>query len=453
MIGGMSALPPGPRSQLWSLLQYLRDPVHCMLPMAREYGETLLFPGSPPLVCTGDPAGIHAIYTADPDAVEPLNVDLGEFIGARSLLLLRGAEHRRARKLMAPPFHAARMRAYGEVIVRLTEEHTVTWRAGQVVRMLEVLPRISLAVILRTIFGVTEPGRTAELAALLLEITTRISPLLALVPALRRELGGIGPYAAYARRRRRLHAQLDALIAAGRAAGPRDDVLSLLLAARDEEGRPMPDAELRDQLILLVFAGHETTAMAIGWGLYALHRPENAGALARLREELVALGPEPGPAALEGSRYLAAVCDETLRRFPLAPAPNPRRLLRPLELAGYTLPAGTAVAAAIGIAHFREAVYPEPLRFLPERFLGRPFSPFEFLPYGGGARRCLGAALASYEIRLVLGTLLRRFRLRLATLRPDRGRVRAANAGPADGRMVVEGRLDGAAGALTRGAP
>lgn len=439
----MSSLPPGPRSALWSLAQYVRDPVHCMLPIAKKYGETFTFPGKPPLVCAGDPAGIKAIYSADPDAVEPLNTDLGEFVGARSLILLRGAEHRRARKLMSPPFHGARMRAYGETICRVAERRSDPWRAGQPVDMVDALQQISLDVILQTIFGVTEPVRMATLATLLLEITNKISPLLALFPALRREFGGIGPYAAYARRRRELHAQLDALIAAGRAAGPREDVLSLLLAARDDEGRPMPDADIRDQLILLVFAGHETTAMAMAWAIHALHRPESAAALERLRGELAALGPEPGPAALEKQAYLEAVCNETLRRYPLAPAPNPRRLLKPLEVAGYTIPAGGAVAAAIGVAHFREEVYPEPLTFRPERFLERQFSPFEFLPYGGGARRCLGAAMASYEMKLVLGTLLRRFKFRLASLRPDHGKVRAANAGPSHGaRVIVEERLD-----------
>lgn len=438
----MSALPPGPRSALWSLYRYVRDPVYCMVPLAKKYGETFTFPGKPPLVCAGDPASIKAIYTADPDSLAPLNTTLGEFIGPRSLILLAGAEHRKARKLMSPPFHGARMRAYGETIVRLAEQRSADWRPGQTIDMIEAAQKISLDVILQTIFGVTEPEKMATLAKSLIDITQKFSPLIAMVPALRREFGGIGPYAAYARRRRELYAQLDALIAAGKAAGPREDILSLLLAARDEEGRPMPDDEVRDQLILLVFAGHETTALTIGWAMYALHRPENAAVLERLRAELAALGPEPSPAALDKQEYLAAVLDETLRRFPLAPAPNPRKLLRPLELPGCTVPAGVAVAPAIGIAHFREEAYPEPMTFRPERFIGKQFTPFEFLPYGGGARRCLGAALAGYEMRLVVGTLIRRFRFRAASLKPDHGKVRAVNAGPSYGaRVVVEERL------------
>lgn len=433
----MATLPPGPRSSLGFMVRYLRDPIGCMLPLAREYGDPVLFPGSPAVVFTGDPAGIKAIYSADPDTFEPLNQDLGVFVGARSLILLGGAEHRRARKLMTPPFHGARMRAYGEQIVRLTEQRTAAWRPGQRVSMLDALQHVSLDVILQAIFGVTDPERMASLSRLLLVITNGISPLIALVPSLRREFGGVGPYASFMRRRRRLHQQLDALIAERRAAGPREDILSLLLSARDEDGQPMPDDEVRDQLVLLVLAGHETTAIAIAWSLYALHRPENAAVLERLRAELE--GADPAPEVLEKLPYLEATCQETLRRYPIAPAPSPRRLLRPFELMGYTLPAGMGVCAAIALAHFREEVYPEPMRFRPERFLERQFSPFEFLPFGGGSRRCLGAAMASYEMKLVLGTLLRRYKLRLDSLRPDTGAVRAANAGPARGvKMIVE---------------
>jgi len=435
----MVALPPGPRSSIWSMIQYLRDPIGCMAPLVRRYGDPVTAPFKPPMVCTGDPAGIKAIYTADPDTFAPLSQDLAMIVGRRSLLLLEGAEHRRARKLMAPPFHGARMRAYGEQICRLAEQHTAGWSAGQEVPLAEVAQRISLDVIMQAVFGLRDPARMAELSALLLEYVNGISPLLVLFPELRRELGGHGPYAALLRRRRRLHEQLDALIAAARAAGPRDDILSLLAHARYEDGEPMSDEELRDQLLLLVIGGHETTAISMAWSFYALHRPENAAALERLRAELSALGPEPDVEKLDKQPYLEAVCNETLRRYPLAPAPAARKLLRPMELLGYTLPAGTGVSVAIGIAHFREDLYPDPLRFRPERFLERKFTPFEFVPFGGGARRCLGAAMAAYEMRLVLGTVLPRYRLRLASLRPDRGKARAVNAGPAHGvKMIVE---------------
>ncbi|WP_437581654.1 cytochrome P450 [Sorangium sp. So ce887] len=438
----MPTLPPGPSSKLWTLIRYLRDPIGCMVPLAQRYGDPFSFPGDPPMVCTGDPVGIKAIYTADPDTFAPLSADLSVFLGRRSMILLQGAEHRRLRKLMMPPFHGARVRAYGEAICRLAERHTADWQPDRQVMVYEVAQRISLDVILQAVFGVSEPERMAGLATLLLDLLNGISPLIALFPSLRRELGGLGPFAAFLRRQRLLREQLDALIAAARVAGPREDILSLLVQARDEDGQPMTDEEIRDQLILLVVAGHETTAISIAWAFYALHRPENAAALERLRAELAALGRDPEVEALDRQPYLEAVCQETLRRYPLAPAPAPRKLLRPLELMGYTLPAGVGVGVAIGVAHFREDLYPEPLRFKPERFLERKFTPFELVPFGGGARRCLGAAMAAHEMRLVLGTILRRYRLRLASLRPDPGKVRAANAGPAHGvRMIVEERL------------
>lgn len=439
----MSSLPPGPRSQLWSLLQYARDPIGCMLPMAGKYGDPFTFPGKVPLVCVGSPEGIKAIYTADPDTFEPLNKDLGFFVGERSVILQSGAEHRRSRKLMMPPFHGARMRAYGEQIVRSTELRTQAWLPGQAVTTLDTLQEISLDVILQAVFGVTDPPRMAKLGALLLALMNGVSPLVVMFPGLRREFAGLGPWARFVARRDRLHAQLDELIAAGRAAGPREDILSLLIAARGEDGEPMSDLEIRDQLVLLVIAGHETTALSMAWALYALHRPENIACLTRLRAELATLAAAAEPERVAQLPYLAAVCDETLRRYPLAPAPNPRKLLRPLTIGAYTLPAGVGVVPAIGVAHFREQAYPEPLVFRPERFLERGPSPFEFLPFGGGARRCLGAALASYEMKLVLATLLRRFTLRLVSQKPEKAKLRAANAGPGGGvRMVVEVRLD-----------
>jgi cytochrome P450 len=436
----MAELPPGPRSSIGPLLQYIRDPLGVMPRMVVRHGDPFTLRGTPPTVFTGDPAGIKAIYSADPDTFAVLNKDMGVFLGERSLILVEGDEHKRKRKLMMPPFHGARMRKYGEAMIRLTEHHTAEWIAGRTVSAFETAQKISLDVILEAVFGVRDGDGRAELAAALLDMLDGFSPLLAIFPVLRRELGGVGPFAAFRRRQRALNARLDALIASARKSEPREDILSLLVGARYEDGEPMGDEDIREQLLLLVVAGHETTAISIAWALDALHRPQSTAVRERLDEELRALGPEPDVDRLDKLPYLEAVCQETLRRYPIAPAASPRKLLRPLELMGYTLPAGIGVAAAIGVAHFREETYPEPLRFRPERFLERKFSPFEYLPFGGGARRCLGAAMAAYEMRLVLGTIMRRFRARLASPKPDRGKIRAANVGPAHGvKLVIEG--------------
>lgn len=434
-----STLPPGPRSSLFSIVDYFRDPIGCLLPYRAKYGDVFTFPGDPPVVMVGDPAAIKAVYSAEPEALAPLNVSLGKLLGPRSVLFLGGAEHKRARKLLAPPFHAARMRAYADSVRSILRARTDALRAGDHVEILRLAQDVSLDVILQAVFGVRDPAEMEALREMLLDITNKMSPLLAVFPQLWHDFGGVGPYASFMRKKRRFHAKLDELIAARRASGPKEDILSLLLDVRDEDGAPLPLDDLRDQLVLLVGAGHETTANAIAWAFYALHRPENAAVLERLRAEVEPAGDDPE--ALARLPYLEAVCNETLRRYPIAPAPNPRKLLRPLEVAGYTLPAGTGVGVAIGMVHFREDLYPEPMKFRPERFLERSFSPFEFVPFGGGLRRCLGAPLAHYEMKLTVGTLIGRLQLRLASLKEDRGKVRLANAGPKGWvEMVVSSR-------------
>jgi cytochrome P450 len=438
-----SALPPGPSNSMALMVAYFRDPIGCMVPIAKKYGNTFTLPGKPPLIVTGDPAGIKAIYSAEPDTFAPMNQDMSVFLGKNSLILQSGAAHKRGRRLMMPPFHGARMRAYGESMRLVTEQNTADWTKGKTVTAFETAQKISLDVILRVIFGVSEPEPMSALSKALLDLLNGFSPLLAVLPAIRHEFGGFGPFAKFRRRQTVLNAQLDGLIAARRADGPHEDILSMLIAARYEGDEPLSDEEIREQLLLLVVAGHETTGISIAWALYALHRTENAAALERLRAELDALGPNPDITTLDNQPYLEAVCQETLRRFPIAPAPSPRKLMRPMDFMGYSLPEGTGLGAAEGIAHFREDLYPDPMRFLPERFIDRKYTPFEFLPFGGGARRCLGAAMASYEMRLVLATIMRRFRLRLASQKPDPGKVRAANAGPKTSiAMVVEERRD-----------
>lgn len=431
----MSTLPPGPRSAALAPLQYMRDPIGCLLPYARRYGPTYTLPGKDPLVVAGEPGAIRDVYTAEPDALEPFDRSQTIFLGEHSMILQGGATHRRQRRLLGPPFLPSRVNVYGPRVVARAEARLEGWAEGRTLSALELGQQVALDVILQAVFGVVEPARMEALSRALRELLDAFSPLLFLFEGLRHDFGGLGPFARFQRRRAALHAAFDELIAEARAAGPREDVLSLILAARDEEGAPLTEAEIRDQLLLLVIAGHETTAIAIAWALYALHREENAAALERLRAELDEA--DPGPEATAALPWLGAVCQETLRRFPLAPAPAARRLLRPLRVGEWELPAGLGVVVGIGVVHFDEAIYPDPWAFRPERFLERSFSPFEYVPFGGGARRCLGAPLAMLEMKLVLATTLRRLRLRLASQRPDGGRVRGANAGPASGVPLV----------------
>lgn len=420
------------------MVQYMRDPIGCFQPSVKRYGDPVVLPSSPPTLFTGDPAGIKAIYTAPPEILEPQAQDTAFLLGSSSLILASGDRHRRLRRLLNPPFLGSRVRAHAGSIHDTVERRLIDWTPGSTRSAVQAGQAIALDVILRAVFGVEDQAAQRALGAAVLGTLSSVSPLLLFFPWLKRPLWGMGPFDRVVRQRAALDAELDVLIAGARARGPGADVLSLLLGAKVEDEQPLTDAEIRDQLLLLVVAGHETTGLTLAWALYALHRPEHAAALERARAAVAGLSPEQ----LVDEPYLEAVCQETLRRFPLAPAPAPRRLLAPFELLGLKLDPGVGVCAAPGIAHFREDLYPDPWTWRPERFLERTYSPFEFIPFGGGARRCLGASLAMTELKIGLGWVLQHLRLRLADLTPDPGKVRAANSGPRSGvDLVVEERL------------
>jgi cytochrome P450 len=208
----------------------------------------------------------------------------------------------------------------------------------------------------------------------------------------------------------------------------RDDILSLLLAARDEAGQPMTDEELRDELLTLLFAGHETTASALAWALYWLDRlPE---VKEKLLEEIDSLGSHPDPSAIAKLPYLNAVCCETLRIYPIAISPFPRILKVPMEIGGYQFQPGAILIISIYLTHQREDLYPQPKQFKPERFLERQFSPYEYLPFGGSNRRCIGAAFALFEMKLVLANILSNYDLTLASKRPVKPTRRGLTVAP-----------------------
>jgi cytochrome P450 len=433
----MSKLPAGPSmaAVLLATLRPMPDHTSTLRAWADRYGDpfTLRTPTGP-VVLTTDPEAIRTLYTADPetfvaaipDALEPM-------IGANSLLLTSGPRHTAARKLLAPPFHGARMRAYG----RLMRDATLRWTSrltpGARFSAQELAQDISLEVILRAVFGVTTPEQAERFHGAVLAMIEAFRPSLVLLPSLRR-LGDLGPWGNYRRKRRVFEDLVFSEIAARRAdSGEREDILSLLVAARHEDGSPLGDREILDHLVTMVVAGHETTAIAIAWACYGLHH--EPATLARLRADVDALGQDPEPDTVARIPYLEAVWQEALRLWPMAIALG-RKLARPFTLKGHALPAGVHVAVCM-LLHFRDDLYPEPLAFRPERFLAHSFSPFEYIPFGGGARRCIGAAFAAYEMKVVLATLLSRFELRLAIDRPPRPVLRAGTMGPEGGVPMI----------------
>jgi cytochrome P450 len=404
-------------------LRYLKNPYGVFRTMQAKYGDPFFSPNfEANLVVTGQPDGIRAIFAADPAIFEPIGVDIMRVLfGSGSLLALDGDAHRAARKLLAPPFHGARMQAYATLIRRRTLARLEAIAPGQPFDAEALLQAISLDVIIEAVFGVSDAQFIDRFHTATRQLIAAIKPSFLIFKFMRRDFGA---YRRFLRARQRVDALLAEAIAARRAApDDRPDILGMLLAARYDDGTAMPDEDVIAQLLTLVTAGHETTATALQWALYELHRAPDA--LARLRAEIDGASVD----ALPRLPYLGAVCDETLRLWPLFPALT-RKLRRPLELCGYTVPAGQGVAAAIFLAHRREEVFPEPDRFRPERFLERSFGPFEYLPFGGGARRCLGAAFASFEMKLVLGTLLGAARFSLASTGPIRLAQRNVAVGP-----------------------
>lgn len=403
----MSALPPGFLSfSPLRGLHFIREPDDFFRECIATYGDPFcarLQTG--PVAVTAEPEGAREVFTADPDTFEPLSRLLLEpVVGESSVLLLAGERHKRERRLLMPPFHGERMRAYGALMQDCTRRQLEGRAPGSNVVAQKLTQAISLEIIIRAVFGVEEPERRRQFHEALVEYVEAYTPMLALVKGLRQSFGGLGPWARFQRKVARLDALLTEELGRRRASGEgREDVLSLLLSARDEDGQPMTDTEVKDELRTMLIAGHETTAIGMTWALHHLHR--NPEARRRLEEELAPLGPKPEPEALTRLPWLSAVCDESLRLHPVIHLVT-RKLRRPFTLRGYELPAGMGLMVAIIRIHAHPTVYPEPERFRPERFLERKYSPFEYLPFGGGNRRCLGAAFALYEMKVVLGSLL-----------------------------------------------
>ena len=416
-----SALPPGP--QLPAIVQglfFVARPVGYFDRCRMRYGDpfTIRLPTTPPVVMFSDPAAIREIFTGDEDVLRAgeATVVLRPILGANSLLLLDGERHLRERRMMMPPFHGDRMRAYGDVMRDVTERAVATWPIGRPFPLMRETQTITLDVIVRTVFGMTDGAAMAPLRDRLRRfVALAVNPIY-LWRSLQVDIGPLSPWGRFVRLRREIDAMLDAEIAVRRSAGDdstRSDVLHLLLAARDETGAPMGDAELRDELMTLLLAGHETTATALAWTVHRiLTEPGVYDAVRRELEQVV--GSRPVAADDVGRlEYLDAVVKETLRLNPVIPDVM-RILKRPLRIGGVDLPAGVGVAPNIHAAHRRAQAWPEPERFRPERFLGTRPSPYEFFPFGGGMRRCLGMAFALYEMKIVLATLLARADLALA---------------------------------------
>lgn len=438
------SLPPGPKQPAFlQILRWIRHPIAFMEECARRYGDcfTIRFPFGPgTLVFFSNPEAIKEIFTGDPDQLRAgeANVVVRPLLGQNSLLLLDGARHLHERRLMMPPFHGERMQVYSEVMREITDRAIERWPVGQPFAIHPTMQQITLNVILRTVFGIDESATLARLRDLLTEVLARGANPLTLLPWFQIDLGPRSPWGRLVRLRREIDELLFAEFARRRAEGRagHEDVLAMLIEARDESGQPMTDLQLRDELMTLLVAGHETTATSLAWMFYRiLNRAE---VLENLRAELrrvVGFGPLT-PQHIAKLEYLDATIKETQRLNPILPIVS-RLLKSPARIGGRDLPAGIGVAPCIYLTHHRSDLWPNPTQFTPERFLGKKPSPYEFFPFGGGIRHCLGAAFATYEMKIVLAEILLHTKLRAAPGHTIRVVRRAITFAPSEGMPVI----------------
>jgi cytochrome P450 len=413
-----SMLPPGPSEPAaLQMSEWIVRPTALLRRCAARYGEpfTLKIAWSDaPMVFVSDPADVKRVFGADPDVLrggESSSV-LEPFAGPRSILLLHGAEHLRQRRLMLPPFHGEALARWRGTIAELAAAELDGWTPGEPVRALRRMQALTLEVILRVVFGTGDP-ELRDAIRRTLDMTTSMPRLVAMSLVQK----PVGPWNSFMK----AVTQLDGLIYE-RIDRQADDgsVLAVLRAARHADGSPPARAELRDQLVTLLAAGHETTAGALGWALERLARHPDV--LARVRAG--------------DDEYLEAVIKEVLRVRPVLSIVG-RKTLQPFEVGGWTLPPGVHVTPCIYLTHRRPDLWEDPTAFRPERFLDGAPEPYAFIPFGGGTRRCLGAAFATLEMREVLRAMAARFELAPDRPEGERMRRRSITLTPARGGYVV----------------
>lgn len=436
----------GPKTpQFIQLLEAIARPTERLDADAKRYGDVYIskLSGFRPFVLFSHPQAIQQILTADPSLFDSGigNQILHPLVGDYSLLLLDGSSHQRQRKLLTPPFHGDRMKSYGNLICEITNQVMNQQVVGEIFSMRSVMQEISLKIILRAVFGLDETDKFQEISKLLSSILDAVgSPLnstLLFVPALQKDLGAWSPWGKFIRQRQAINKLIYDEIKTRRVENNilGEDILSLMMSAKDENGQSMTDSELRDELMTLLFAGHETTASALAWAFYWIHKlPE---VKAKLLAEINTIGNNFDANVVVKLPYLTAVCQETLRIYPIAMFTFARILKAPMQIMGYDFEPGTQLTPCIYLTHQREDIYPEPKKFKPERFLTRQFSPYEFLPFGGSNRRCIGMAFALFEMKLVITKVLSHWQMNLAETKPVQPVRRGITLAPSGGVKMM----------------
>ncbi|MEH2349583.1 MAG: cytochrome P450 [Nostoc sp.] len=438
-------LPEGPKTPALLLAyQFETDPLRFMDAMSDRYGDIFtIMADSTPMVIVSNPEGMKQIFTNSKEitASGKLNQDGASIVGSNGLLALDGLPHRNRRKLLMSPMRQTQTQAYGQHICKTTEKVMSQLAVGKSFLAYPTMQKITLEVVLPSLFGLHEGERYEQFRELFSKLISyarsRWLDISLSYPFLKRDLGRWSPwgYWLYLQRQfdKLLHAEIEEC---RQQVDPlRTDVLSELVSACDETGQPMAYEYIRDLFPSLLFGGQDASATAISWALYWIH--STPGVRERLLEELDSLGESLDPAKIITLPYLSAVCNESLRIYPTQVITFPRLVESPIEVMGYKLDPGTVVRGCIYLTHQREDLYPQPKQFRPERFLEKEYSPYEFLPFGGGARRCPGELLALVEMKLVLATILSRYQLALAHQKVEKPKAIGVNYPPASGLKIV----------------
>ncbi|ACK65418.1 cytochrome P450 [Rippkaea orientalis PCC 8801] len=436
-----NSFPNGPESYGFrETLKLIFNPLPALEESRNRYGDIYSFPGIsnlPPSIILGNPQSIEELFTANTDLFDSgaSNAALKPLLGDMSILQLDGNPHQQRRKLLMPSFHGQRLQSYGNIIIEITEKVIKQWKINQPFLMRNVTQEITLKVILKAVFGVNEGEYYDQLrqkfSHYLDLFNSPIYTTTLFLNYLQKDLGSWSPWGHFQRQKQAIYELLSQEIETHRQQDGGEDILSLLLSTTDEDGNPLSKAEIMDELVTLLFAGHDTTASALAWAFYWIHSQPDV--YHNLMNELGTIDAETDPTNIAKLPYLNAVVSETLRIYPIALFAFGRMLKSPLDLMGYSFDKGTIFSPCIYLVHHHPEVYPNSKTFKPERFLERQFSPYEFIPFGGSNRRCLGYALALYEMKLVLATVLQKTALKLASSRPvvpvRRGFIMTASGG------------------------
>jgi len=441
-------LPNGPKAPpLFQLLDWIARPFEYLDECTDKYGDifTLRLLGFSPLVFIANPQGIKEIFNLDGqyfDAAHTNKNGGGRLImGDNSLILMDGARHERERKLLMPPFHGEKVKSYARSICEITEKVASLWKIDQPLLARDIAQEITLKVIMQVLFGFSEGEKCERLRSLIahwLHMTS--SPLrlsFIFLKPLQIDLGPWSPWGNFIRTKQKIYDLFQAEIDDKRTHPEKlgNDILSLMLSATDSEGQSMSNEQLKDEIITLLSAGHETTANGLAWGFYWLVK--NPSIKEKLLQEIDSLGKNPDPIEISRLPYLTAVCQEILRLYPVVQVALARFAKQDIEIMGRCFKAGTTLIPSIYSIHHREDLYPNSKQFKPERFLERQYTSYEFIPFGGGVRMCLGHALAMLEMKLVIATVISKYNLELADNKPIKPIRGGATIVPSNGVPLV----------------